>query len=230
MLDPPCAIGPNPLFRVRGFNWPDGNQVTLFWESGVQDLIPAGHGGSFVRTWNFTSIVNGFYTVAANDGTSNVTVQLEVSNNCGFITATPPTETPTNTPNPADLVIVGQPTLHITRPLAEYTPVAVSVVISNTGDVDINSQFFVDIYFDPDPSDLNLPTSIGVNSSSGYMAVSSLAGRTSRVITITAPLGFTGNLTVTRDVYAMVDSLQTISEAPAAVKTTTFPALSGWLM
>ncbi|MCA9985096.1 MAG: pilus assembly protein [Anaerolineales bacterium] len=215
VLDPTCAIGPNPTFRVRGFNWPTSNQVTLFWDGAVQDIIPAGHSGSFIRTWNMTSIANGFYTVRANNGTTNYTVQMQISNNCGFVTSTPIPATPTNTPNPADLVIVGDPVMQITRPLAEHTPVVVRVVISNTGEVDINSQFFVDVYFDPDPADLNLPTSINVNSSSGYMAVSSLAGRTSRVITITAPLGFTGGLTVTREVYAMVDSLRNIDEDPA---------------
>ena len=214
-LDPECALGPNPTFKVRGYNWPSANQITLYWDGNVKDIVPSGHSGSFVRNWSFTNISNGFYTVRANDGSTNYTIQMEISSNCGFVTATPVPATPTHTPNPADLVIVGDPVLQITRPLAEHTPVVVQVVISNTGDVDINSQFFVDLFFDPDPADLNLPTSIGINSSSGYMAVSSLAGRSSRVITITAPLGFSGGLTVTREVYAMVDSLRTIDEDPA---------------
>ena len=215
VVEPDCVTGPNPFFRVRGFNWPNGNQVTLLWDGVVQDLVPAGHGGSFSRAWNLQNIPNGLYPVRAIDGTSDVTIQQQVASNCGFQTSTPVPATPTNTPNPADLVIVGQPTLHITRPLAEYTPVAVSVVISNTGDVDVNSQFFLDVYFDPDPADLNLPTNIDVNSSSGYMAISSLAGRSSRVVTVTVPFGFTGGLLTTREVYAMVDSLEDIVENPA---------------
>ncbi len=218
VLSPPCTVAPNIQFKVRGFNWPSGSQVLLFWNNGATpyQIIPAGHPGFFEQNWVFTNLTPGFYPVRATSGANTFTVNMDVrASTCGSATATPPPATPTNTPNPVDLVFVGQPSPLITRPLTELTPVAFRVMIRNQGEVDITSQFFVDIYLDPAPGDLNLPDYIDINSSSGYMAVSSLAGGASRVITVTAPIGFRGGMTGTRTVYGMVDSIRQVVEAPS---------------
>jgi hypothetical protein len=87
------------------------------------------------------------------------------------------------------------------------------IPITNAGDIDVNSQFFVDIYLDPDPT-LVLSTTIPITESDGYSAVSSLAGQQSRVITITSQLGFENPPTPNspNSVYGFVDSLERVIE------------------
>ncbi len=124
-----------------------------------------------------------------------------------------PTATPTNTPappsNPADMLIIGPPELISTPPIAAYQPVEFRVIISNTSDIPVIDSFFVDIFLDPTTF---LTTSIPISQSDGYEGISSLAGGTTQVISIMAPLGFR-NEPVEHQVYAMVDSLEQISES-----------------
>ncbi|MCP4421511.1 MAG: hypothetical protein GY805_33285, partial [Chloroflexi bacterium] len=151
-----------------------------------------------------------------------------------------PTPTPgpviTSTPVPADLVAFSPPTLISTPPIVAYQPVQFSVVITNTGEVDVADQFFVDIYLDPSTI---LTDRIPLAESGGYSAVSALAGGASRVITITSPIGFTNN-PANHQVYGMVDSVLQIVESdeennitnplsvidvtPAATPTSTVPS------
>ncbi len=242
-LIPNCSIGSEAQFEVLGFNWPNADTIGLFWNGAPQQVIPAGHGGTFVRTWTRSNLVVGtqqnptIYTVSAqtNNWVANATFQVP----CSQQVVPTPVATVTPTPAPADLIVVGQPELLSTRPLVAYQPISVRVVISNTGDVDVSSQFFVDVYFDPPQP---VTTTISLDHSVGYMGVSSLQGRTSRVITITAPLGF-ANLPDPHTVYGMVDSLNQVGEVdetnnvsqplivgdvtPAATPTPTLPAPSG---
>jgi hypothetical protein len=97
------------------------------------------------------------------------------------------------------------------------------VAISNTGDIDVANQFFVDLYFDPAPppivgTDLGIP----ITSSVGYMAVSSLSGGATKVLTITSELGFKNDPT-THNIYGMVDSVEQIIE-PVVVNNISVPA------
>jgi hypothetical protein len=107
------------------------------------------------------------------------------------------------------LLIVGPPELISTPPIVAFQPVDFRVVISNTGDIPVESQFFVDIFLNPTTI---LTNSIPINLSGGYQGIGSLAGRESRVITISVPLGFE-NEPEDHEVYGMVDSLEQISES-----------------
>ncbi len=114
-----------------------------------------------------------------------------------------PTSTPTPvtpTPAPADL-IVGQPILVSTPPLTSYEPIAFQVPITNTGDLSIETLFFVDLLFDPAPT----------FGSDTYTAVSGLAGNSSKTLTITSTTGLDADLG-THQITAWVDSLNHVVE------------------
>lgn len=213
-LRPSCGIGPLVQFNVFGGSWPGNDSINIFWNNNqFMTSIPAGHGGNFQRTLTINNVGNGNYTVRAVSSSGiNRTATFRVPCSNVTSTPTPTTPTPTATPAPEDLVIVGPPTLVSTRPIIAYQPVQFSVVISNAGDIDVNNQFFVDLYLDPTavitPGTIRIP----VSESSGYAAVSSLAGGASRVITITSPVGFENEPQV-HHVYGMVDSLEQIVES-----------------
>ncbi|WP_420630389.1 TadE/TadG family type IV pilus assembly protein [Candidatus Leptofilum sp.] len=235
-ISPDCGPGPDILFNVQGFNWPTNESVTLSWEGTPQIVLQANtHTGNFTYTWTFDGLTDGTYTVDAESGsgaTSSATFSIPCA---GQPTSTP---APTATLSPADLVAISPPTLISTPPIVAYQPVEFSVVITNTGDLDVENQFFVDIYLDPTTI---LTDRIPIAESDGYAAVSGLAGGASQTINILSQSGFTNDPT-NHQVYGMVDSvLQTdeLSETnnvtnpltvnnvtPAATPTPT-PELSG---
>jgi hypothetical protein len=112
---------------------------------------------------------------------------------------------------PGPDLTIGQLTLATQPPIIGWQPVSFTAVITNTGTVDVNGLFFVDLFLDPG---IPVPTgtiSIPLNLSDGLTAVPSLAAGASRVVTLTAPLGFE-NFPMTHTVYAMVDSVEQIGE------------------
>lgn len=201
IVNPKCGSGPNVQFSVSGFNWPD-EDISLFWnDSQFQMTVDnTQHNGAFSRLLTINSVLNGTYNVRAISNSVNTTAQFKVP--CDTFVPTPVTATPTSTPRPIDLVMISAPRLVSVPPIRSFEPVEFSVVITNTGDVDVNQQFFVDIYLDPSNV---YTTHIPLSDSSGYSAVSALAGGDSRVITITAPVGF-ANQPDPHVVYGMVDS------------------------
>lgn len=216
-LLPSCATPPsNPgeiTFNVTFTNWPTDQSLALFWDSNMLLFWLAGqHAGDFtVAHTRVVSANPAVYTLMAvsGDGSSD-SRQFTVP--C---------------PAPADLLIVGAPQLISTPPIIAYQPVQFTAVISNAGDVDVNSLFFVDLFIDPT---IVLSTSIPITESDGYTAVSALPAQSTRVVTLTAPLGF-GNEPPTHLVYAWVDSFDSIAEpdetnniSPPAVITNVTPA------
>lgn len=207
-LSSDCGTGPAVQFTVFGFGWPNSLDVNLFFDNDLQTIIPAGHGGSLPpQTWSFPNVSNGLHQVKAItlNGPQDVVDYLVP---CPNITPTPATATPTSTPAPADLVFVGPPVLISTPPIVEYRPLDFSVSISNTGNIDINDQFFVDLYFDPP---LVFSNTIPLTYSVGYMGISALPGGQGRTLYLRTYDGFSGNLSE-HYVYSMVDSLEEISE------------------
>lgn len=212
-LLPSCG-SPDPIsgavqFTVIGVNWPVGTPVTLYWRGNFQSLI-TGHNGSFSQTWTANGLTNGVYNATAVAGAIQFTTQYRVP--CDNATAVPTAPaTPTGTPQPADLIIVGPPQMVSTGTPVAYQPITYRMVISNTGQVNVQNQFFVDLFIDPvvtmEPDMLRLPLS----QSSGYVGISSLPGGASRVITITADFGF-ANEPIPHYVYGMVDSVEQINE------------------
>ncbi|RMG95496.1 MAG: hypothetical protein D6706_11915, partial [Chloroflexi bacterium] len=210
VLIPDCATGPTVQFNVIGVNWPTNEEIVLYWDvlGNLVSRISAGHSGSFSQSWTRNNVTDGDHSViAVASGGYQFTATFTVP--CDDATPLPTTTaTPTPTPAPADLIVVGPPELVSTPPIVAYQPVTFRVTISNTGDVDINNQFFVDLYFDPTTI---FSTTIPIAQSSGYVAVSSLAGKTSRVLTITSQIGFQ-NQPTNHMVYGMVDSIEEIVE------------------
>ncbi|MBK8906064.1 MAG: pilus assembly protein [Anaerolineaceae bacterium] len=208
VIAPDCGPGPNIQFILQGYNWPTNQSVTLMWQGAPQVVLQANtHPGNFTYTWSFSGLTNGTYTVSAVSGSNGATSSDTFTIPCaGQPTPTPPPQTAT--PVPADLLAFGPPKLVSTPPIVAYKPVQFTVAITNTGEVAVENQFFVDIYLDPTTI---LTDRIPLTESDGYSAVSGLAGGASRVITVTSPLGFTNNPT-SHKVYGMVDSVRQIVE------------------
>ncbi|MDJ0753202.1 MAG: TadE/TadG family type IV pilus assembly protein [Ardenticatenaceae bacterium] len=208
-LDQECAFGPNIQITVRGFNWNNSDPIYLYWDGNLQTIIAAGHGGIFQQLLRINNVPDKDYEVRVVNGSLTDTTTLEVP--CSNVTPTPVTAVPTNTPSPADLIIVGPPVLNTNPPIIGYRPVSFTVQITNSGDIDVNDQFFVDLYLDP-PADEILPEGIDVDFSSGYVALSGIGAKTSKAVTITSQLGFQGPEPVLRDAYGMVDSIYQVVE------------------
>jgi hypothetical protein len=212
---PNCGNGPGVQFTVEGYNWNPNTTISLFWvlqngTTAFQGNINAPHIGSFQRTLTFTTVPNGVHKVRAIAGATTRDANFTVP--CPNITPTPTTTPPTPTPAPADLIVVGPPALISTPPIVEYQPLDFSITVSNTGSVEVNEQFFTDMFLDPDASGIFSDT-ISLIYSGGYQALSNLQGGASRTLTIHVPLGFTGGMTVTRTVYGVVDSILQIDES-----------------
>ncbi|MBE2222257.1 MAG: pilus assembly protein [Anaerolineae bacterium] len=209
----------NVSIQVFGYNWPD-ETVVFYWQQAgeYRDTDPKGHGGIISGQWleKKASMPTdptkpNVYNILAYSTSVQVSTQYKIP--CDNATPVPTvTATPTHTPVPADLIVVGPPQLVSSPPIIGYEPVQFSVVISNTGDVNVDNNFYVDLYLDPNgpigPSDVRIP----INQSSGYVGLSGLPGKTSRVITITAPFGFE-NEPDPHAVYGMVDSIEEIGES-----------------
>ena len=194
---PNCAPGPDIQFIINGGNWPTDQSITILWEDSPQTILQANqHPGFFSFTWTFTGLSSGYYTASALSGTNGATASDTYSIPCGLPTITPtsPPTPITPTPVPADL-IVGQPVLISTPPAVVYEPVTFEVPITNTGDIAIDTLFFVDVLFDPEAG----------HYSEAYTAVSSLAGNSTVTLTITSPIGF-ANFAGTHEVIGWVDS------------------------
>jgi Flp pilus assembly protein TadG len=215
VLQPTCGTPLNNpdlvQFNVTFVNWPTNQSLTVFWNGNLlQNWQPGQHAGSFTQSFTRSlQQITATYTVTAVAGGGATDYELFYVPCTEFPTVTPGT-TPTHTPAPPDLVVFGPPQLVSTPPIVAYQPVQFRVPITNTGDIDVNSQFFVDIYLDPNPT-LVLTTTIPITESDGYSAVSSLPGGDSRMITITSQLGF-ANQPVPHAVYGFVDSLERVIE------------------
>jgi hypothetical protein len=209
---PTCGPGPNVTFSVSGANWPSNRNIALYWNNQLfQTIRHQDHDGSFTRQISVSNVGAGIHELRAVAEHGQQVFQHAVFYRVPCPGATPlptTTATVTSTPAPADLIVVGPPELVSTPPIVAYQPVQYRVVISNTGEIDVNQQFFIDLYLDPGQV---LTTHIPLVYSSGYQGVSGLLGQTSRALTITAPFGF-HNEPENHVIYGMVDSLRQIVE------------------
>lgn len=134
------------------------------------------------------------FTFANVNSSLQLFLPLIISNDTGTPapTSTPTatltnTPTPTNTPIPADL-IVGVPQLLSTPPIESYKPLTFQVVVTNTGETDINHPFYVDVILHPTP----LPMPV-VGFISNETIVDNLPGSSSQTVIITATAGIQYN-------------------------------------
>lgn len=217
-LQPNCGWPPsnpgNVTFTVFFVNWQQNRSLTLTWNGTVIDFWQANqHSGTFSKTYTRSLPQTATtYTVTATGGAGSGSFTTQYITPCGNETPVP-TPTPSHTPSPPDLLVFGPPELISTPPIVAYQPVQFRLPVTNTGGVNINTQFFVDIYLDPDPSSV-LSTTIPIEESDGYSAISFLGGGESRVVTITAYLGFPNPLITPtpQAVYGFADSLEQIVE------------------
>ena len=210
---PNTANGYRVQFNIAGYNFPTNKDVRLYWvENGVEtykQIINKPHSGAFSYVWTYDNLQDDVYIVRAKYAGGSVDAPYEVP--CAGYVPPPPTAEPTATPNPADLIVVGAPQRVGTTDITAYKPVSFTVTISNTGEVPVNNLFFIDLFFDPSTTVTTSTIRIPIVESSGYTAISSLDGQSSKAITITSNLGF-GNTPAIHKVYAMVDSLEKIAE------------------
>ncbi len=202
-----CAVAPSTNIFITGVNWPTNQSISIYLNGNIREQILASeHNGTFNKSW-VQAIQDGhtYQILVVASGGTQATHTIIVP--CPNITPTPILVAPTNTPIPADLTI-GKPILISTPPIVEYRSVQFQVPITNSGEVDVNSQFFVDIFIDPPNV---YPQYIPIPPNPAYSAVGSIPGGSSKVITITSETGFTGGASV-RQVYGMVDSLRSITE------------------
>jgi len=189
-LDPVCGDTGAELV-VNGFNWPtNGNKdVDIYWNDEISDNLLATV-NSNGTVWSMTvnvpaNAADGLHTIIAKR--QNVTETAEFTVPC-----------------PAPNLVVTQPAVISGSPIEVGAPVSFEVDISNIGDLDAISQFFVGLYFDPpvppDPADTHIPQ----NYRAKLVAVSGLAVSASRTISITADSGF--SQPGLHDVYVVVDS------------------------
>jgi hypothetical protein len=94
-------------------------------------------------------------------------------------------------------------------PAAANEPFQVQVSITNTGNIDTNQQFFIDVFLEPSEVYTN---TIPIYQSGGYLAVNNLDGGASKTLTITLPFGFEDAVGENKEVWAMVDSLEQVDE------------------
>lgn len=212
ILNSSCYNGPNINYTVYGYNWPTTETVSIFLNNALVTTISSGHSGSFQRVLSGIGITSGTHEVKAVSSTG-FDIELFVSP-CPNVTATPTTDA-TNTPLPPDLIVMTD-TLGLvsTPPIISYQPVTFQLIVRNVGEVDVNNQFFVDLFFDV-PTDVIQPEGIPIAYAApgAYMALSTLNSGQSQLLNITSPYGFIGGTLTPRSVHAMVDSLDQIIES-----------------
>ncbi|MCA9922815.1 MAG: putative Ig domain-containing protein [Anaerolineales bacterium] len=200
---PSCSNNPTASFTIAGFNWPPDEDIVLFWDTTqfMETINDNQHNGSFTRIWTINGLTDGIFTIRAISQNETIAT-FDFTVPC----AGPLPSTPTNTPPAplaADLVIISPPTLLSQPPIHAYAPLDFSVVITNVGDIDINQQFFVDLYFDPTAV---YSTHISPNESVGFVAVSGIDSGEVLTLTLRTNRGFE-NIPDPHLVYGMVDSV-----------------------
>jgi hypothetical protein len=148
-----CGTGSTIQFNVFGYQWPDNRSVSLFFDNGLQAIIPAGHMGTLPsQTWTFNNLSIGAHEVKGvasgqNAGDPNVVATATFTVPCPYTpTPLPPTATPT--PPAPDLRIIAGPTMLTNGPIQAHAPLEFTVTISNGGGTDASQPFFVDLFVD----------------------------------------------------------------------------------
>jgi len=178
-------VGAQVTISVSGYNWP-ANQVTVSWDGVAQVTGIAPSQGHF--SVNFTATPNqaGQYPVTAANGQGDeYTVYYEAR------------------PMP-NLQITGL-ALQDPLPLRTYQTTLVTVTVANTGDADVASLFWVDLYADPD-----LGTPLESQASVDWVAINGLAAGASIEFTMWVPGGFA--TTGQHAISALADTWNQIEE------------------
>ncbi len=215
------CVNPNPSarFTIFGGNWTAGHVIQFVWDNNeiVGNATTDSTGAIGTMDFDLGVRDSGNHTLSAIDGVTNQVFTMNILIPCP---APIPTETPTATPtlSPPDLII-SIPKLVSDLPITEYTSVEFSFAITNTGQTDVNSLFFVDLFLDPPAAAIISETDpitrtyiIADPYSDGFIAIPDMPANSSRVITITSPIGFQNDVTGLREAWGMVDTINQISD------------------
>ena len=200
-LDPICGQG-GTVVTVQGYNWSANNNEDLIitWD-------PAGPDAA-------VELVNRKIEGKTNDTGLSWTQTITVPQSAGWRqTHTIQAETKWIVHEASFQVPCPAPDLQIVSPPQVVTPTTVlvgdtitfTVDITNSGDLDAINQFFVGLYFDPQPAPvLTTTTHISQEFRVDLEAISGLAAGRGRTLTFTVPSAFSS--AGIHEVYAVVDS------------------------
>jgi uncharacterized repeat protein (TIGR01451 family) len=193
-LDKTCGE-PGDTVVIEGRNWPtQGNPTyTVSWLPADTPLTPD------PPIPNQTSWTTSVTVPVAPGGIHQIRVtrtQVQNTHNA-FAYFTIPCAAP-------DLVI-GDLELVSSTPITTHEAVTFEAVITNDGNLPAVDQFFVSLYFNPDPApDIGSSTHISADYRVAVVGISGLGAGQSKTVSLTADNGFP--ITGTHSVYAVVDS------------------------
>ncbi|MEM8857954.1 MAG: TadE family protein [Chloroflexota bacterium] len=213
------CVTPNPStrFSIIGGNWIAGNTVQFIWDTNEvigSTTINAG-GGITKIDFDLGSRGAGTHTLTAVDAATSDFWTMNILIPCPAPTASPtPTSTPTLSPPDLEISI---PEIASSSPITEFTRVEFTFTISNTGDTNVNSLFFVDLFLDPPAESFVTETDpitrtyiIADPYSDGFIAVPDMPAGSSRTVTVTSPIGFQNDVSGLREAWGMVDTINSI--------------------
>jgi len=210
-LNPTCGPAGNQTISVRGYNWPAGNYLAIYFD-----------GVRFVNTGQKISTSSWVYTINVTNIAAYVPHEVRAEawtkkdqggTQVGLATA------PFTCPCPVPDLVVRDLQLASTPPLGTYRKINFSVQVKNQGGADIPSLFWVDLYESEFPDPL-------VDTSVDYIAVNGLPAGASIDFTMWVDPGFT--TTGVHTLTALVDTWNQIREyseinnlsAPLAITVT----------
>ncbi|MFP4395846.1 MAG: carboxypeptidase-like regulatory domain-containing protein, partial [Anaerolineales bacterium] len=200
-LDPTCAgsDATDIQITINGDNWPTSTgpqnvveTIEFLWNGSLLGTTEYDSSGSFSNTF-FESdipggtIPEGTHTVEAKGwykyGKNNSDLRVETS--ATFVRPCP-NETPTPTPTPDTLpdLVVSNLALQSEPPLGTYEKLYFDVSVSNIGEFDVTSLFWVNLYADPEDG-----TPLNEQFSADYVAINALGAGSTITFTMWAPEG-----------------------------------------
>jgi uncharacterized repeat protein (TIGR01451 family) len=192
VLSETCGEPGDPI-TVAGYEWSTGDVLSI-----TISLLPEDESSS-------TPLAT-FQNGADSDWTMPVTITHGVDDGPYIIRATrqqgEQADAVFTIPCAAPDLVIGDLELVSSTPITTHEAVTFEAVITNDGNLPAVDQFFVSLYFNPDPQpdDTHIPAEYRV----AVVAINGLGAGISRTVSLTANSGFP--ITGTHSVYAVVDS------------------------
>lgn len=221
-LEPRCASSDatNIQITITGDNWPTSTHpqsavetIEFLWNGALLGTMEYDASGSFSRTFFESQIpggtipagshlveAKGWYRYDKNNA------DLRVETSATFVRPCPNEEpTPTPTPDTLPDLVVSNLALQSEPPLGAYEKLYFDVSVSNIGEFDVTSLFWVDLFVNPEDG-----TPLNEQPSVDYIAVNALSAGSTITFTMWAPEGF--DATGEHELVAMADTYDQITE------------------